>query len=1233
MRILRIAGRNLTSLSGDFEVALDRPPLSRAAAFAISGPTGAGKSTLLDALCLALYGQTPRLQGNSLAQGIGQDGLGDRDGRNLLRRGAPEGRAEVDFRDREGRTWRARWSVSRVGRGKTKGNIQTAQHTLLALEDGLERDVSEAVPTRVLAQIEERVGLSFPQFCRSVLLAQGEFAAFLRARAAERADLLERMTGTEVYKLVSARIFERTREARERVEALDHDLEGAEALEAEARTVLETRRETFARERAERRAALDADRHGLAWHRRASELEANLAKRESELAAARARHEEAAPERERLAAWRSVLPHRPLLRQREAARDLLERRNRDLSRTRAELETARRSEALAAEAWERAETEHLHRMREREALRPRLDEAAGISARLEELGRQLDEDTARTPALRKELAQREAEARALEERRAARTVPLQEIRSELAERPDDRLLAGGWEGWRRDLLDLRGLEQERRQRGLELQALRDENARQAAEIALAEAERDGATRNLAAAQEERERRGRDRLLPEDTDLVRLEALRGHWLTLDARLEAATRRGVEIAGLVARHEIEREDALREAREARERLPTLEARLDEVDRSLADLREREPARIAALRRALRPGTPCPVCGSESHPACGEEPDAPLWGADIAGLEARRAELEAQRRAAAETAARREAEADLADRARTVLEEESFRLEGDKRAALAEIGEIRQELTERIPSRPAPGDPDALGSLLAADRAATEDFARAREAETEVARARERILANLERLAAARSATGREVARLVESRSLLEEREAATLGRLASLWELDPSWRARAAEDPTALGQQLRRRVDRFTELDRRLAELETQETEDAPLQAVVEASLAGLRTREEELANRLAALEALATPLRDRLRELFPDESPESAEQRLRATLEADETRSGIARAALQEARVALGGATAREETARREAETGARDLEALERRLEEARVGLGLAAETFEALLAMDDGEILAERLDALDREVERLSGLFDASLREREALAATRPERDEATLLEAVSAREEALAGLEREDGALAERLAADDRILERRAGIAGELASAWTDHERWDVLCKVAGSADGAKLSRFAQRLSLEWLLAETNAHLGRLSPRYRLEPLPGAGLDFAVRDEEIGGELRPLQSLSGGETFLCSLALALGLSSLSSDSVQLGNLFVDEGFGTLDGETLGIALSVLQSLRDQGRQVGLISHVPEMASLLGAEVRVVPVGRGCSRVRVLGPGEADQGSPRSGL
>ena len=163
---------------------------------------------------------------------------------------------------------------------------------------------------------------------------------------------------------------------------------------------------------------------------------------------------------------------------------------------------------------------------------------------------------------------------------------------------------------------------------------------------------------------------------------------------------------------------------------------------------------------------------------------------------------------------------------------------------------------------------------------------------------------------------------------------------------------------------------------------------------------------------------------------------------------------------------------------------------------------------------------------------------------------------------------------------------------------------------------QRWAVLSSLIGSASGDTFRQFAQGLTLESLVAHANRHLKELAPRYLLARVPGEDLELQIVDQHLAGDVRSVNSLSGGETFLTSLALALGLASLSASQTPVRTLFIDEGFGSLDRKSLDTALATLDALQAGGRQVGIISHVAGIADHIGVQVQVKSIAPGRSQV-----------------
>lgn len=241
MKILAIRGRNLASLEGDFEIDFTVEPLLSAGIFAISGPTGAGKSTLLDTMCLALFARTPRTdqakENNVKLQDVSNEQLSQSDPRFLLRRGTSSGFAEVDFMALNGHRYRTRWSVARA-RDKENGRLQNPRLALYNLD---KEEEEQGTRSDLQARIIDLIGLTFEQFTRSVLLAQNDFSTFLKAEQGEKASLLEKLTGTELYSAISRQIFARNARAKEAFDLIQTRIQGIELLTDEEENDLRTR--------------------------------------------------------------------------------------------------------------------------------------------------------------------------------------------------------------------------------------------------------------------------------------------------------------------------------------------------------------------------------------------------------------------------------------------------------------------------------------------------------------------------------------------------------------------------------------------------------------------------------------------------------------------------------------------------------------------------------------------------------------------------------------------------------------------------------------------------------------------------------------------------------------------------------------------------------------------------------------------------------------------------------
>ena len=271
---------------------------------------------------------------------------------------------------------------------------------------------------------------------------------------------------------------------------------------------------------------------------------------------------------------------------------------------------------------------------------------------------------------------------------------------------------------------------------------------------------------------------------------------------------------------------------------------------------------------------------------------------------------------------------------------------------------------------------------------------------------------------------------------------------------------------------------------------------------------------------------------------------------------------------------------------------------------------------------LDRLLALDEAAVaqLRERIDDAQRAVEQ--GRVRLHERQQQLLQHTalpHDDRDDTTVVADLEMLREQLGEQEQQYADLRARQADDQRRQHTQAALAEEIAAAHGEWQRWARLSSLIGSATGDVFRKIAQGYNLDLLLHHANAQLRQLARRYRLKR-GGSALGLLVQDTEMGDELRSVHSLSGGETFLVSLALALGLASMASSTLRIESLFIDEGFGSLDPESLQLAMDALDGLQAQGRKVAVISHVHEMHERIPVQIRVRRQGNGLSDVEVSG-------------
>ncbi|WP_110642729.1 AAA family ATPase [Salinicola sp. CPA57] len=1099
MKILAIRLENLASLAGRHEIDFTASPLADQGLFAITGPTGAGKSTLLDALCLALFGSTPRLRQaprrDSQIADVNDDTLTTADARTLLRRGCIGGFAEVDFVGRDGRRYRARWSVRRA-RNRVDGSLQKAEQSLTDLDAN---QLLTAQTREFDKLLPERLGLKFDQFTRAVLLAQSEFAAFLKADDNERSELLERLTDTQHYSAISKAAYQRVREARTLLEAIETRLADALPVDADIRATYEQQAEVEEQALAELQAELT--RH----HAQGTELE-----REAQLLQAwqladagwrQADHQwqQNRAQREQLAQLDELAPWRERAQRRQALEHTLAAQRQALAEQRRQSEACdRERETLEPQLSAAQQAQEQARHDEQEA-QPLLDEARRLAADLEhqqqQLGRQQQEH--------RQLAET---VKADDQRRQQLTSARQPLERRLREQRTtlEHLLQTGDET-------------DERRNAHELRAEFNH-------------QRDLAQRDLQALQSlQQDWREGERLRREQTETrQQLEAERHRLQDLEAQGKRAARQLKDA---------ESEEAL-------------------IRQQIEGARAARSDSVAQLRHHLGDNEPCPVCGGTDHPYRYAPPAHP-GAAMIEAIEQQeRQQLESQRqqvenahltyhqcsadyRACRQGLLERERQLETLsrqlDHARATLD--AHALTSDlRRSTEADVwfDTRREQLTQQWRQAS-----DRLSALDEAERILQPLEAEWQQLSLELGKLEERQSLNRERLQALETA----LPSLQRQRDDTAKQLADRLGGHQSV----PAWQS-------ALAQR------------RQKAET-THESHRARWQTLAQ-SHAQLTQRLADLEQRQQDAQAEFDQL-DGAWQAWRLERPDLDDQTVDALLAIDEADHRRRREAL-----------AQQE----------RDLAAATVKRDERQQALREQRRTL--LPAADEGDLLDE---SSTRELSaRLT-------RQRETLQALERQRDH---------RQESR-------DAAQHQLREDDRRRQAQREGAREREAAQLEVNRWERLNGLIGSADGKRFRRIAQAYNLDHLLTHANQHLRALTPRYRLTR-GGSELGILVIDGDMADERRSVHSLSGGETFLVSLALALGLASMASHQLAIESLFIDEGFGSLDPESLALAMDALDGLQAQGRRVGVISHVQEMHERIPLQIRVEPSGNGASQLVV---------------
>ena len=1021
MKILAIRGKNLASLAGEFEIDFRREPLKQAGLFAITGKTGSGKTTILDAMCIALYEKSPRLEDIRNSNAI-ENNLQENNPRTILRRGSSEGYAEVDFMAVDGYEYRVRWSISRT-RNNPNGNFRPTSYDLHNLSTGEHQALTATDHKR---EIPLLTGLTYEQFTRAVLLAQGKFSAFLKADENEKATILQTLTGTEIYSRISALIYSRYGEAKKELELVEEKKRGLVILTEEELDSLNAKMNGLQQQQQKNEKEIQVLTAQKQWIERMAQLQAQHAEAVKRHAEAVAQMQACEPFIKRAERIDSIQPVRDTFIQKVSIERQRAGHEAQLNDLKVKLQDADKELTAALQQSKEAETLQKKTQEEYDAFKPIINEALKV-----------EEQTRGCVKRAKEISEKKEH---LAKEYATTLAAIDNSRKEQQKKEEESKSIAEW----------------------------FEKYKEFAKV--------------------------------------IPAIPGI-----------------VANIQAIESSRKQMALREKTiaDATVHLAKNEKRLAEVTKRKEELARTLTSEIAALRGRLVEGEPCPVCGSTHHTLVISD------------------------------------EATLAEKELEIAKEE---VRKDEEYLIRSIEGYRNEISG------GKGIIETLGKQV-----------------------EELHAINMSQMQGVSNANG----------ILTQENSATKLSNLTMEWKKKSEQLTEAKEKLSVIAKSLELSTVRATEQAKELQECEKT----------------------------LSATNGEAKDLKDRLTQLLGEwKTTENAEKEFgRRITEANRQFSAATekRASVADGYNRLKGSI--EEKTRLIASN-----DELQKRL---------TAEVDSYLEKRDDGMTIAELGELIEasKDIQQMRSVIEKATKAVTESKATVAERErgieehlksDTKPLEQreINDIEEEIAGITAQRKSCTDEISAINATLLKDkennqlfAKYRAEYKEKESNANNWAKLNMVFGSAKGEKLMRLAQGYTLDILLDVANSHLKEFSGRYMLSRISRDSLGIKVIDLEMMSDCRSVHTLSGGETFLTSLAMSLALSTISSNRMSINSLFIDEGFGALDSETLKSAMDALEQLQSQGRKIGVISHLNEMIERIPTRITVTKNSNGKSRIEII--------------
>lgn len=1216
MKITAVRIHNLASIA-DAEIDFLASPLKDAGLFAITGDTGAGKSTVLDAICLALYTKTARLKGDkgNLIDFNG-DNIKLNDARNLLRRGKWEGYAEVDFSGQDQQLYRARYSIQRTHK-KVTGKLKVAEHTLHSLPD----ETLIADKSTTIKAIENKIGLTFEQFSRAVLLAQHEFAAFLKATSDERAQLLECLTGTDKFSRIGQRIFERNKAVKDKFELLTASLASYTLLSDEELSEKKHTLDELKKQTEHTKTTLANTEQGVNWYKQAHSLEQALTAAQQN-------------EQQAIDALDAVKVQTEQAKQAKSALEIKDNRQRFKSLTVQNSQLNSQIKELNALDHAALINEQASKVKKQQSelatAKQQQQTAEPVITKARELDSQLAIFTQSITSLTQQKTKEQQQLSELQQQLQQNNLSVEQATTQsahhkqwLQENNQLKPLATDWNYFNHSFkqffnttTQLKTLEQQKQATTLQLSTLATKLNEQNNQLEHAEQVLSTEKQNLNKLTQQQEQFSIEQCDNQLKNIDYLKEQRARYKQFNQELKHTAQQQSNVAEKLTQSEQTNTTLLAQ-------LSSKEQALKHAEQSLNQARLRASEHVEHLRAQLLPNEACAVCGATEHPFANNQSqpfnnlitdfENTYTGAKQQHLDAQTQLHQHQTQHAVLVAEHKQQSQAIADAQAKMLD-----IKNTMQAAKTDLNDLSIEQLDDTHKQ--------LSEQKAQYFAAQKQQNQLQETVNQLQNTVKKEQTAQQQLNTQHVELNNQLTMLNNKHQELLSQRKALISELNSHFENSQFWQAlqTGALTLSELGEQVEQYQHQQLQLEHTQKQLDS-----ANLQL-------------QQLTPLMTKAEQQVSKLNDDLTQ-EQQQHNNTQQQRLalfdNQTISADDYQAQLNRQ-VEQCQGELNQSQRAHDSVIKQRDEQAITLKNLEQRfadnsqeLTTLEIRYNAWFEEFSALYADISHQqievLLAISNDDIKEQLKHSEQLSQALVDARAALKQqqqaneqhqqnNKPAHSEAQLIEQQT--ELTAQQTQSQNNLLTINTAIEQHNQNAKAleGKQAELSKLKQQVEQWHLLNKVLGDATGKTMRNLAQTQTLKILLHYANSHLKTLNKRYELTAIADS-LDIAIIDRDMADEQRSVNTLSGGESFLVSLALALGLASLSSNKVQINSLFVDEGFGTLDSETLSIAMDALDSLQAQGRKVGVISHVSEMSERVATQIHVAKKPGGYSTINVI--------------